>query len=167
MIADTHSTMPLEEIEKHFKADQVQANVKFKRIHPDAKLPTRATPKAVGLDLYSVEAISLAPGAFHGISTGFEIELPSGYEGQVRARSGNAIKFGVGVVNSPGTIDEDYRGELKVILINHGPSVFDVKVGDRIGQLVISAANLHPAVEVDSLSEAPTRGQAGFGSTGR
>lgn len=141
--------------------------VKFRRIYPEAIIPTRATPFAAGLDLYSAQALSLAPGAFAAVTTGVVIELPRGYEGQVRARSGNAAKYGVGVVNSPGTIDEDYRGEVKVILINHGPSVFDVKVGDRIGQLVIVKSNIFPAIEVEELSPAPTRGTAGFGSTGR
>lgn len=141
--------------------------VKFQRTSPDAILPSRGTPRAAGLDLYSVEKMSLAPGAFHAFDTGWKIELPEGYEGQVRARSGSALKYGVGVVNSPGTIDDDYRGPLKVILINHGPTVFDVKVGDRIGQLVLAQVPLLPALEVEKLSDSATRGEAGFGSTGR
>lgn len=141
--------------------------VKFERASPDAKLPTRGTPRAAGLDLYSVETLSLNPGVFHAFDTGWKVEIPEGYEGQVRARSGTAMKFGISVVNSPGTIDDDYRGPLKVILINHGPSVFDVKVGDRIGQLVINQVPLFPALEVEKLSNSATRGSAGFGSTGR
>lgn len=143
--------------------------IKFQRIASSKTpiLPTRGTPRAAGLDLYSDETISLAPGAFHAVTTGLNVEIPEGYEGQVRARSGLAYKYGISVVNSPGTIDDDYRGELKVILINHGPSVFDVKPGDRIGQLVISKVELFPAEEVADLSPAPTRGAAGFGSTGR
>lgn len=141
--------------------------VKFRPRVAEAKLPTRGTPRAAGLDLYSVETVSLAPGAFYAFDTGLDVEIPEGYEGQVRARSGNALKFGVGVVNSPGTIDDDYRGPLKVILINHGPSVFDVKFGDRIAQLVVAKCELLPAIEVTELSDSKTRGVAGFGSTGR
>lgn len=142
-------------------------SVKFKRLTKSAMLPTRATSESAGLDLYADEAISLGPGAFAGVSTGFNVEIPVGYEGQVRPRSGLAIKHGISVVNSPGTIDADYRGPLKVVLINHGPGTFDVKPGERIAQLVISPVALVPAQEVDELSTSSTRGEAGFGSTGR
>ncbi len=140
--------------------------VKFKKLRPDAILPTRGTPVAAGLDLYAAEKISLAPGAFHAVSTGIGIELPPGYEGQVRPRSGLAVKYGVTVLNSPGTVDEDYRGECKVVLINHGPGIFDIKPGDRIGQLVVAPTTLVGVEEVVELSSTD-RGEKGFGSTGR
>lgn len=142
-------------------------NVFFKRLNETAILPARATPQAVGMDLYSTETLSLAPGAFHAFSTGFAIEIPRGFEGQVRSRSGLAAKFGVCVLNSPGTIDPDYRGELKVILINHGPGTFDVKAGERIAQLVLAPVTYADAEEHEQLSEVLTRGTGGFGSTGR
>lgn len=141
--------------------------VKFKKLVPHAIIPTRGTPFAAGMDLYASEAVTLQPGEFKPVSAGVAIELPPGYEGQVRARSGNAMKFGVGVVNAPGTIDEDYRGEVKTIMINHGKNPFVINPGDRIAQLVIVKTNLFPAEEVQELSPAPTRGAAGFGSTGR
>lgn len=145
----------------------IQPTVKFKKIHPDAKIPTRGTQVASGMDLYSVETIGLAPGTFHAVRTGLLIELPPGYEGQVRPRSGLAAKYGVTVLNSPGTIDEDYRGEVKVILINHGPSFFDIKAGERVGQLVVAQTSLWiQAEEVEQLSDSD-RGDKGFGSTGR
>jgi dUTP pyrophosphatase len=140
--------------------------LKFKKTRPDAIIPTRGTPVAAGLDLYAVEKISLAPGAFHAVATGINIELPPGFEGQVRPRSGLAVKYGVTVLNSPGTIDEDYRGEVKVVLINHGPGIFDIKPGDRIGQLVINKVEFPPVEEVQELSDSD-RGEKGFGSTGR
>ncbi len=140
--------------------------VKFKKLRDDAIIPTRGTPVAAGLDLYAVEVLSLAPGAFAAVSTGVAIELSPGYEGQVRPRSGLAAKFGVTVLNSPGTIDEDYRGEVKVILINHGPGVFDIKPGDRVGQLVTAQVALLRVEEVAHLSDT-ARGEKGFGSTGR
>jgi dUTP pyrophosphatase len=142
------------------------ASVKFKKLRDDAIIPTRGTPVAAGLDLHAVEALSLAPGAFAAVSTGVAIELSPDYEAQVRPRSGLAAKYGITVLNSPGTIDEDYRGEVKVILINHGPSVFDIKVGDRVGQLVTAKVDRIRVEEVAVLSESG-RGTNGFGSTGR
>lgn len=140
--------------------------VKFKKIHPDAKVPTRATLVAAGLDLYSVQEVNIPAGAYAMISLGFEIELPPGFEGQVRSRSGLASKYGVAVLNSPGTVDEDYRGEMKVILVNHGTGLFVVKPGDRVAQLVIARTELLPVIEVEELTES-TRGANGFGSSGR
>lgn len=149
------------------KALEAGGTVKFKRVTPEATLPTRGTPFAAGLDLYAAEAVSLGPGAFSLVSTGFEVEIPEGHEGQVRPRSGLAAKKGLTVLNSPGTIDSDYRGQLKALLINHGPGTVDIGVGDRIAQLVVAPVSMFPAEEVEALSAAPTRGGAGFGSTGR
>lgn len=133
----------------------------------DLPLPRYASEGAAGLDLQAAldEPISLAPGERRLIPTGFAIALPSGYEAQVRPRSGLALKQGVTVLNSPGTVDADYRGEVGVILINLGQGPFVIARGDRIAQMVIapvSQAHLH---EVADLPDSP-RGAGGFGSTG-
>jgi len=141
------------------------ATLKFKKVHPAAVQPTRAHPTDSGLDLVSVETLSLAPGAFHAYDTGIQLELPAGYEGQVRPRSGLAAKKGVTVLNSPGTIDTAYTGNVKVILINHGPGTVDIKAGDRIAQLVIAPVSLMECVEVTEVAETD-RGANGLGSTG-
>lgn len=141
--------------------------VKFRKLDPAAKLPTRGTPLAAGLDLYALEDFQMAPGAILMVRTGLGIELPQGTEGQVRSRSGLAAKHGIAVLNAPGTIDEDYRGEVKAILVNHGSEIYFGAKGERIAQLVVAPV-YYPAVEeVSELSAAPTRGEAGFGSTGR
>ena len=143
--------------------------VKFKRIDSQdtkAKLPTRGTPFAAGLDIYASETAQLLPGQQKLVGTGLLIEVPEGYEAQVRSRSGLAAKNRVSVVNSPGTIDPDYRGELKVLLVNNGQGDFWVAPGDRIAQLVIAPVSYNEVVEVEELSPAPTRGDKGFGSTG-
>lgn len=141
--------------------------VKFKKLTETAIVPTRATSYAAGLDLYVDEEVFLLPNQFRMVSTGVAIELPPGYEGQVRARSGLAAKYGVGIVNSPGTIDEDYRGEVKVILVNHGNGNVLFHRGERIAQLVIAPVSYPSTLEVKELSPAPTRGDKGFGSSGR
>jgi len=139
--------------------------LKFKKVHPAAVQPTRAHPTDSGLDLVSVETLSLAPGAFHAYDTGIQLELPAGYEGQVRPRSGLAAKKGITVLNAPGTIDTAYTGNVKVILINHGPGTVDIKAGDRIAQLVVAPVSLMECVEVTEVSETD-RGANGLGSTG-
>ena len=133
-------------------------------------LPAYQSADAAGLDLLAAvpehAPMILAPGQYAMIPTGLVIALPSGYEGQVRPRSGLAAKHGVTVLNSPGTIDADYRGEINVLLINHGSAPFTIRRGERIAQMVIAAvvqAKLRP---VASLSETE-RGSGGFGSTGR
>jgi dUTP pyrophosphatase len=141
--------------------------VKFKRLTENAVLPSRGTAFSAGMDLYSNVTVCIPPGETFVVSTGVAIELPKGTEGQVRSRSGLAAKFGVHVLNAPGTIDEDYRGELKAILKNTGKGDFWVTAGDRIAQLVIAPVSYNPAIFVEELSPAPTRGDAGFGSTGR
>jgi dUTP diphosphatase len=127
--------------------------------------PARATAGAAGADLVSAEDATIAPGAVHAVATGIALAIPEGYEGQVRPRSGLALKHGVTVLNAPGTIDADYRGEVKVILINHGPEPFRVSRGDRIAQLVVAPVTRAHFERVEILP-ASDRGQGGFGSTG-
>lgn len=140
--------------------------VKFLKLHEDAIIPTRGTALAAGLDLCCVEEFILNPGDIKLVPTGLAMELPPSHEGQVRPRSGLAAKHGVTVLNSPGTIDEDYRGEIKVILINHGLRTFIGHKGDRIAQLVVAKVVIPEVVETTELS-GTQRGEGGFGSTGR
>ncbi len=128
--------------------------------------PTYATTGAAGLDIVSAEDIVLGPGDRHAVATGFAVAIPAGYEIQVRPRSGLALKFGVTCLNTPGTIDADYRGEVKVILANLGNAPFEVKRGERIAQLVPAEVTVARFLEVDSLDDTE-RGAGGFGSTGR
>lgn len=128
-------------------------------------LPTYATPGAAGMDVLSAEDVALAPGARHAVATGLSVAIPEGYEIQVRPRSGLALKHGISVPNTPGTIDSDYRGELKVILINHGAEPFAIARGDRIAQLVLAPVTRAAWDEVAELDET-ARGAGGFGSTG-
>lgn len=143
-------------------------DLRFKRLPhgEDLPLPAYATVGAAGLDIVAAEPIDLAPGARHAVATGFAIAIPDGYEVQVRPRSGLASKHGVTCLNTPGTIDSDYRGEIKVVLINHGDEIFAVRRGERIAQLVPAAVTHASPREVDALSETD-RGGGGFGSTGR
>ncbi len=128
-------------------------------------LPAYATAGAAGLDVVSAEDVTLGVGAWHPVRTGFAIAIPQGFEVQVRPRSGLAFKHGVTVLNSPGTIDADYRGEMMMILINHGKAPFEIKRGDRIAQIVPARVQRAEMVEVATLSET-ARGAGGFGSTG-
>ncbi|MFN4239360.1 MAG: dUTP diphosphatase [Erythrobacter cryptus] len=141
--------------------------VKVKRLpHGEGlPLPAYATPGAAGMDVVSAEDVTLAPGARHAVATGLALAIPQGYEIQVRPRSGLALKHGITVPNTPGTIDSDYRGELKVILINHGPEPFVIARGDRIAQLVLAPVVQAAWHEVEAL-DATARGAGGFGSTG-
>jgi dUTP diphosphatase len=133
-------------------------------------LPAYQTTEAAGLDLLAAvpdgEPLTLSPGKYALVPTGLAIALPAGHEAQVRPRSGLAAKHGVTVLNSPGTIDADYRGEIKVILINHGGTPFVIRRGERIAQMVIAPIVQAALVPVASLS-ATDRGGGGFGSTGR
>jgi dUTP pyrophosphatase len=129
-------------------------------------LPAYATPGAAGMDVVAAEDFDLAPGQRHAVATGFKVAIPNGYEIQVRPRSGLAFKHGVTVPNTPGTIDSDYRGELKILMINLGPDPFPIRRGDRIAQLVPAAVTQAGFDEVDEL-DATDRGHGGFGSTGR
>lgn len=141
--------------------------VKILRLHPDAKIPKYATPFAAGLDISACNEtdVTLLPQSVALIPTGLAIELPIGYEAQLRPRSGLALKNAISLPNSPATIDADYRGEIKIILINHGKEPFTVKKGDRIAQIVIAKVEQADFVEVLSLSETE-RGEGGFGHTG-
>ncbi len=129
-------------------------------------LPAYATDGAAGMDVVSAEEVTIAPGARHAVATGFAIAIPPGYEVQVRPRSGLALKHGVTCLNTPGTIDSDYRGEVKVILANLGSDPFPIARGDRIAQLVPAAVQRAALDEVEALDDT-IRGAGGFGSTGR
>ena len=137
----------------------------FKRIHPDAVLPAYAHPSDAGMDLRSVADVVIPRGGRALVPTGLVILLPPPYEAQVRPRSGLALKHGVTVLNSPGTIDAGYRGEIGVILANFGEADFAVKRGDKIAQLVIAPVTQPQVVETDVV-DATDRGTGGFGSTG-
>ena len=128
-------------------------------------LPAYATSGAAGMDVVAAETVTLQPGQRHAVATGLALAIPPGFEIQVRPRSGLALKHGITVPNTPGTIDSDYRGELKVILINHGPDAFAIARGDRIAQLVLAPVVQAAWDEVDELDDTE-RGAGGFGSTG-
>ena len=131
----------------------------------DLPLPAYATSGAAGMDAVSAEDVTIAPGARHAVATGLAVAIPHGFEIQVRPRSGLALKHGITVPNAPGTIDSDYRGEVKVILINHGPEAFEIRRGDRVAQLVVAPVVQGTWLEVAEL-DVTARGEGGFGSTG-
>ena len=139
--------------------------LRVRRLSPDAIIPAYAHPGDAGLDLHACEDVALDPGVACLVPTGVAIELPEATEAQVRPRSGLALKHSVTVLNTPGTIDEGYRGEVGVVLINHGSSTFQVTRGMRIAQLVVQKRWTVEVVEVDGLTDT-TRGAGGFGSTG-
>ncbi|MDG5746652.1 dUTP diphosphatase [Qipengyuania sp. XHP0207] len=141
--------------------------VRIKRLpHGDGlDLPAYATDGAAGMDVVAAENVTLEPGTRHAVATGLAMAIPGGYEIQVRPRSGLALKHGISVPNTPGTIDSDYRGELKIVLINHGSEAFAIARGDRIAQLVLAPVTQAEWEEVEEL-DATTRGSGGFGSTG-
>lgn len=143
-------------------------SVKIKRLSNGGNLPLPAykTPGAAGMDIVAAESLTLKPGRRHAVSTGFAVAIPEGYEIQVRPRSGLAIEHGITCLNTPGTIDSDYRGEVKIILANLGEEYFEVKRGDRIAQLVVAPVTLAQWDVVEELSDTE-RGNDGFGSTGR
>lgn len=145
-----------------------QGTVRFMRLenNPDLPLPSRATPHAAGYDIRSAESdFVLAAGEIRLVATGLVMELPRGIECQVRPRSGLALRHGITMPNSPGTIDPDYRGEVRVILQNTGPESVDIARGERIAQLVFARFASPEIVEAAELS-ATSRGEDGFGSTG-
>ena len=139
--------------------------LKFKRIHPDAVLPEYAHPSDAGMDVKSIDDLVIAPGKRALVHTGLVMALPPMYEAQVRPRSGLALKKGVTVLNTPGTIDSGYRGEVGVILINLGEEDFEIKKGDKIAQIVIAPVTVAEIVETDFIDDTD-RGEGGFGSTG-
>jgi len=141
--------------------------VKIKKLHPQAVIPAYMTEHAAGLDLCTViEApVVLASGERTLLPTGLAMEIPPGFEGQVRPRSGLALKKGISLVNSPGTIDADYRGEIGIIIINHGAEPVEFLPGDRVAQLIIAPVTQAILVEADELNDS-VRSSGGFGHTG-
>jgi len=147
----------------------MNVTVKLRRVGqrgPPLELPRYETGGSAGLDLRADEPVALAPGERKLVPTGLAVEIPHGYEGQVRPRSGLALRLGVGMVNAPGTIDSDYRGEVGVILVNHGREPVAFVRGERIAQLVIAPVVRAELVLVDELTDSD-RGAGGFGSTGK
>lgn len=144
------------------------ASLKFKRLRPDAEIPSYATPGAAGLDITLAcdGPMRLLPGERRLMPTGLAVEIPEGYEMQCRPRSGLAIKRGLTVLNTPGTIDSDYRGEIRVVMINHSNAAQWLAPGDRIAQLVLAETPKLEIIEATELSDTE-RGEGGFGSTGR
>ena len=147
---------------------RAMTTVAIKKLRPDAVMPRYMTATAAGLDLSAAidAAIEVAPGARVAVGTGLALAIAPGFEGQVRPRSGLAINHGITVVNAPGTIDADYRGEVKILLVNLGREPFTIHAGDRIAQLVIAPVIQATLVETDDLASTE-RGAGGFGSTGR
>lgn len=131
----------------------------------DGKMPSYAHPGDAGMDLFSVEEAVLEPLGRKLVSTGLRVEIPVGYEAQIRPKSGMAVKHGISIVNTPGTIDSGYRGEIKVIMINLGGEPYTVEKGSKIAQMVINPIVTAEIEEVDSLEES-SRSEGGFGSTG-
>lgn len=144
----------------------MEYKLKINLIHNDAKMPSRANEGDAGLDIFSIEEKVIQAGGTALISTGIQMELPKGTEAQIRPRSGLALRHAVTVLNSPGTIDEGYRGELKIILINHGKEEFKVEKHMRIAQMVIAPV-LQVALENTGKLTNTERGQGGFGSSGK
>jgi dUTP pyrophosphatase len=143
------------------------SELRFRRLAPEATLPTRAHEGDAGLDLYAAEPARLSPGERAGVGTGVAVELPPGTAGLVVPRSGLAARHGIAVVNAPGVIDAGYRGELRVLLLNTDrEAAFEVGVGDRIAQLLVVRVEVLAAVEAGELA-ASQRGGGGFGSSGR
>ena len=143
--------------------------VRIKKLRPNtASLPAYMTPNAAGMDLFADldEDIVLQPGARSLLPTGIALALPHGYEAQIRPRSGLALRHGITLVNSPGTIDQDYRGEIGIIMVNHGREPFTVRNGERIAQMVFAPIARAELQVVDDLDETD-RGEGGFGHTGR
>ncbi len=141
-------------------------DVTFAKSHPDARTPEKATDHSSGYDLHAVEDAEIPPGGWKLVNTGVRVAIPEGCEGQVRSRSGLAYKKGIFVLNSPGTIDADYRGDIGVILCNLSKEAFHVAKGDRIAQLVFQKVVNVEFIMAEELASS-IRGEGGFGSTGR
>lgn len=143
-------------------------NIKIKPLREDCRLPERKTSGSACFDVFASHDVSMEPNATRIIKTGFSMQLPPGVEGQIRPRSGLAAKHSITVLNAPGTIDSDYRGEVKVLLINHGKKTYKIKKGDSIAQIAIRGCGDDNLVFlVTDCLEETTRGEGGFGSTGR
>jgi dUTP pyrophosphatase len=147
--------------------NSLKVEVRVKRLNHGAglPLPNYTTSGAAGMDICAAESLNLRAGKRHAVATGFAFAIPEGYEVQVRPRSGLALKHGITCLNTPGTIDSDYRGEVKVILANLGEDDFQITKGDRIAQLVVSPVTHATMSEVDEIDNT-ARGTGGFGSTG-
>ena len=143
----------------------MSVRIKILRDSPEIPLPAYATPQSSGMDVRAWENLTLAPGEIKSVGTGLHIELPDGYEAQIRPRSGLALKKGISLPNAPGTIHADYRGEIRVILVNLGREPFEIRRGDRIAQMVIAPVAKAEWSAVESLNHSE-RGSGGFGSTG-
>jgi dUTP pyrophosphatase len=139
------------------------SELKFLRLHPAAKLPTRGSRQAAGLDLYAIAALTLEPGARAAVRTGLAVAIPEGFYGRVAPRSGLAVNYGLDVL--AGVIDSDYRGEIVCAIVNHGREAFAIEAGARVAQLIVEAISTPDAVWADALDET-ARGAGGFGSTG-
>ncbi len=147
--------------------DKIPVKIKFLHDDNDLPLPTYESEGSSGMDIRAnvKEPVVLKAGEKKLVSTGLAISIPPGYEAQIRPRSGLALRYGIGMVNSPGTIDSDYRGEIGIILINWGTEAFTIKRGDRIAQMIVTRVYRADLVETDDL-DATSRGQGGFGHTG-
>jgi dUTP pyrophosphatase len=147
--------------------DKIPVKIKFLHDENDLPLPTYESEGSSGMDIRAnvKEPVVLKPGEKKLVSTGLAVSIPPGYEAQIRARSGLALRYGIGMVNSPGTIDSDYRGEIGIILINWGTEPFIIERGDRIAQMIITRVYRADLVKTDDL-DATSRGQGGFGHTG-
>jgi dUTP pyrophosphatase len=148
-----------------------EIEIKFKRLRKELNhipLPSYVTKGSAGLDIYAAleKPMNIAKGSIEMVSTNISVEIPEGYEIQVRPRSGLAAKHGIGILNSPGTIDSDYRGEIKIIIINLGKEDFVIQPAERIAQLVVSKVYTAKFIESDELNNT-SRGEGGFGHTGR
>lgn len=141
--------------------------IKFKKLVPEAKIPAYANSGSSGMDVSSVAALTIEPGEWVAVSTGLMADIPEDMEIQVRPRSGLALKHGITVLNTPGTVDSSYLGEIKVILINHGKNAFSVNAGDRIAQFVVADIPRVCVEEVQDITKITARGTGGFGSTGK
>lgn len=140
-------------------------NIGIKLLNDSAIVPTKGSEYATGYDLYATEKVTLMSGAFYGVSTGISTDIPHTHEAQIRPRSGLAFNNGITVLNSPGSIDSDFIGEIKVILVNHGPHPFTIEKGMRIAQIVFAEKAETKLVIVSELTTSE-RGEGGFGSTG-
>ena len=148
--------------------NKIEVKIKKLAHYQGLDLPSYQTEEAAGMDLLAAvgeEGYDLKPGSYDLIPAGIAIELPEGYEAQVRPRSGLAVKYGIGILNSPGTIDADYRGEIKVVMINHGKDEFHIERGMRIAQMIIAPVTKACLIEVADLNDTD-RSSGGFGHTG-
>ena len=140
-------------------------HIPMKRLDPGLPVPAHAHTGDGGVDLFAASDIGLGPGERSLVATGIAVAIPDGFAGLITPRSGLAVRSGLGIVNAPGLVDSGYRGEIKVILVNHGSETVDIRRGDRIAQLVVVAVEAQELVEVDELPPSG-RGEGGFGSTG-